>query len=77
MIKKFVEKIGKNVQFLKSCLGVKPPYGKSRFRHRVKFWKMGVLMGGWTLVPRYKKQGEFHQGLPSKEGQSFLIRRKS
>jgi len=22
----------------------------------MKFWKTGILMGGWTLVPRYKKQ---------------------
>ena len=36
-MKKFVEKIAKNVQFLKLCLGVKPPYEKSRFRHMVKF----------------------------------------
>jgi len=22
----------------------------------MKFWKRGILMGGWTLMPRYNKQ---------------------
>jgi len=22
----------------------------------MKFWKRGILMGGWTLMPRYNNQ---------------------
>jgi len=36
----------KNDQIIKLCLGVKPPYEKRVFRHMVKFWKRGILMGG-------------------------------
>ena len=39
-------KMIKNDQIIKLCLGVKPPYEKMVFRHMVKFWKRGILMGG-------------------------------
>jgi len=41
---------------MKLYLGVKPPLEKRVFRHMMKFWKTDILMGGWTLVPRCKKQ---------------------
>ena len=33
-------------QMTKLCLGAKPPYEKRVFRHMMKFWKRGILMGG-------------------------------
>ena len=48
--------IAKNDKNTRSCLRVKPPYEKRSFRHMMKFWKTGILMGGLTLMPRCKKQ---------------------
>jgi hypothetical protein len=66
-----MNKMANNDKTTSSCLRVKPPYEKRGFRHMMKFWKTGILMGGLTLMPRYKKQGQFHQGIPTKDGQSF------
>ena len=33
-------------EIIRSRLGVKPPYEKRGFRHMMKFWKTGILMGG-------------------------------
>ena len=52
-----MNKIANNDKTTSSCLRVKPPYEKKGFRHMMKFWKTGILMGGLTLMPRYKKQG--------------------
>ena len=52
-----MNKMANNDKTTRSCLRVKPPYEKIRFRHMMKFWKTGILMGGLTLVPRCKKQG--------------------
>ena len=54
---KWMNKMANNDKTTSSCLRVKPPYEKRGFRHMMKFWKTGILMGGLTLMPRYKKQG--------------------
>jgi len=41
------------------------------------FSKSGILMGGLTLVPAYKKQPQNHPDVPVKHVQSFLVMRKS
>ena len=50
MVKKIILKIFqkkiKKEQITRLCLGVKPPYEKRVFRHMMKFWKIGILVGG-------------------------------
>ena len=41
-----MDELTNNDEITRSCLGVKPPYEKRGFRHRMKFWKTGILMGG-------------------------------
>jgi len=41
-----VDELSNNDEIIRSCLGVKPPYEKMGFRHMMKFWKTGILMGG-------------------------------
>jgi hypothetical protein len=38
--------MSKKAEFTKLCLGVKPPLEKRTFRHMMKFWKTGILVGG-------------------------------
>ena len=41
-----MDELPNNDKIIRSCLGVKPPYEKRGFRHMMKFWKTGILMGG-------------------------------
>jgi len=47
------------------------------FSHNVIFSKSGILMGGLTLVPAYKKQPQNHLDVPPKHVSSFIVVRKS
>jgi len=46
IILKIFQKRIKKEQITRLCLGVKPPYEKMVFRHMMKFWKTGILVGG-------------------------------
>jgi hypothetical protein len=43
----------------------------------VIFSKLGILMGGLTLVPVQKKQPENHLDVPAKHMLCFIVVRKS
>ena len=47
----------RNTHFRKLRLAAKPPQVKIPFSHWMKFWKVCILGGGLTLVPRCKRQG--------------------